>query len=116
MSEITLGAAKRNTESGAIFEAKETARRVEQESERHAREVRELPSPTPASLVMMRRHSQEHIMTRSGCHGAMCRAATVKHSEESKLKLEETCQEASLEPGGLHVCSGVFLECGHVPR
>ena len=39
VSEITLGAAKRNTESGAIFEAKETARRVEQESERHAREV-----------------------------------------------------------------------------
>ncbi len=116
MSEITLGAAKRNTESGAIFEAKETARRVEQESERHARDVRELPSPTPASLVMMRRHSQQHVMTRSGCHGVMCRAAIVKHSEESMLKLEGTCQGASLEPGGLHVCSGVFLECGHVPR
>ena len=42
VSEITLGAAKRNTESGAIFEAKETARRVEQESERHAREVQTL--------------------------------------------------------------------------
>ena len=39
MSEITLGAAKRNTESGAIFDAKEAVRRAEQEAERSAREV-----------------------------------------------------------------------------
>ena len=39
VSEITLGAAKRNTESGAIFDAKEAVRRAEQEAERSAREV-----------------------------------------------------------------------------
>lgn len=42
MSEITLGAAKRNTESGAIFDAKEAVRRAEQEAERHTREVLQL--------------------------------------------------------------------------
>ena len=54
VSEITLGAAKRNTESGAIFEAKESARRIEQESERHAREVRKMrPSTCMTSLVQV---------------------------------------------------------------
>lgn len=51
VSEITLGAARRNTESGAIFEAKEAARRAEQDSERHAREVRSLYS-IPGSLAV----------------------------------------------------------------
>ena len=40
VSEVCLGAAKRNCESGAVFEAKETARRQEREAERAGREVR----------------------------------------------------------------------------
>lgn len=39
VSEISLGAAKKNVESGAIFEAKEAARRQEREAERATREV-----------------------------------------------------------------------------
>ncbi len=49
VSEITLGAAKRNTESGAIFDAKEAVRRAEQEAEHHTREVLELFSTFPSS-------------------------------------------------------------------
>lgn len=51
VSEISLGAAKRNVESGAIFEAKEAARRQEREAERAAREVTHL-SPEPLPLLL----------------------------------------------------------------
>lgn len=40
VSEVCLGAAKRNCESGAVFEAREATRRQEREAERAAREVR----------------------------------------------------------------------------
>ncbi len=77
VSEITLGPAKRNTESGAIFEAKETARRVEQESERHAREVttplltQHGPSDTLDRIESTRCHLR--ILLRAVCGAAHCK-------------------------------------------
>ncbi len=52
VSEISLGAAKKNVESGAIFEAKEAARRQEREAERAAREVHPIHPPPTTYLCL----------------------------------------------------------------
>ncbi len=53
VSEITLGAARRNVESGAIFEAKEAAAAQQREAQRAAREARSLPLPAPCGRSSM---------------------------------------------------------------
>lgn len=66
MSEISLGAAKRNIESGAIFEAKEAARRREQEAERAAREVNPSSDSPPPHCALIAHSSR--LLSSYGSH------------------------------------------------
>ena len=63
VSEITLGAAKRNTESGAIFDAKEAVRRAEQEAQRSTREV--MPTRPGLMICCCGAHSEADVYASS---------------------------------------------------